>query len=105
MPLDNRVEKKSCILALDTSTEACSVALWYEEKIDDLFEIAPQQHTKIILPMVAKLLDNHALTIADCSAIAFAQGPGSFTGLRIATGLAQGFSLAHNIPLIAISTL
>jgi tRNA threonylcarbamoyladenosine biosynthesis protein TsaB len=93
------------ILAIDASTEACSAALWRDGQVDCLFEVAPQQHTKIILPMIQELLQRNSLRVQDCSAIAFAQGPGSFTGLRIAAGVAQGLALAHNIPLISISTL
>lgn len=89
------------ILALDTSTEACSVALTDQV----LFEIAPQQHSKILLSMIESLLKAQAIHLKDCKAIAFGQGPGSFTGLRIATAVAQGLSLAHNLPLIGISSL
>lgn len=89
------------ILALDTSTEACSVSL--ADQI--LFDIAPQQHSKILLPMIASLLKMQTFTIQDCTAIAFGQGPGSFTGLRIAAAVAQGLSLAHHLPLIGISSL
>jgi len=93
------------ILALDTSTEACSAALLIDKKIDVRFEIAPQQHSQLILPMCEDLLRNANITVKDLSAIAFARGPGSFTGLRIAAGVTQGIAFGADLPVIGISTL
>ncbi len=94
------------ILAIDTSTEACSAALLREDgKLFSEFEVAPRQHTRLL----PKMMDS-VLTLAQCSKssinyCAFANGPGSFTGIRIAASTAQGIGLALNIPLIPISTL
>ncbi len=93
------------ILALDTSTEACSAALLIDNKIDVRFEIAPQKHAELILPMCEDLLRQASITVKDLSAIAFAQGPGSFTGLRIAAGVTQGIAFGADLPVIGISTL
>jgi len=94
------------ILALDATTEACSVALIHaNDQTHFLFDVAPQQHSKIILPMIDSLLQTQQIRLQECAAVAFGQGPGSFTGLRIAAGVAQGIALAQNVPLIGISSL
>jgi tRNA threonylcarbamoyladenosine biosynthesis protein TsaB len=73
--------------------------------MDVISQLAPKQHTQLVLPMIQTLLERHQLKIANCSAIAFGEGPGSFTGLRIAAGVAQGLAFAQQLPLIPISTL
>lgn len=93
------------ILALDTATEACSVALWNEGKIHSLFEICPREHTQRILPMVQQVLADSGLTLKDLDALAFGQGPGSFTGVRIGIGIAQGLALGADLPLLGVSSL
>lgn len=93
------------ILALDTSTDACSVALQANSGIYARFEIAPRKHTQLLLPMVESVLSEAGIGVADLDAIAFGCGPGSFAGIRIATGAAQGLALAHETPMIAVSTL
>ena len=93
------------ILAIDTSTEACSVAIQSNRDVDSLFEVCPQQHSQKVLPMVQALLNKHQLSINAIDAIAFGCGPGSFTGVRIATSTVQGLAYAADKPLIAISTL
>ena len=89
------------ILALDTATEACSVALLNQQQIDARFEIAPRDHTQRILPLIEELLQSQQLELTALDALAFGRGPGSFTGVRIGTGLAFGAML----PMIGISTL
>ncbi|WJV55768.1 tRNA (adenosine(37)-N6)-threonylcarbamoyltransferase complex dimerization subunit type 1 TsaB [Prodigiosinella aquatilis] len=93
------------ILALDTATEACSVALWNDGEIHSLFEVCPREHTQRILPMVQQILTESSLSLCDLDVLAFGQGPGSFTGVRIGIGIAQGLALGANLPMIGISTL
>src|SRR5262245_28532001 len=91
--------------ALETSTEWCSVALWLDGEIRALEERAGHRHSELALPMLEKLLRDAKLTHKNLDAVAFGAGPGSFTGLRIACGLAQGIALARGIPVIGISSL
>lgn len=93
------------ILAIDTSTEACSAALNIDNQIITQFEIAPQGHSELILEQCDKLLAKANLIPSQLDAIAFGRGPGSFTGLRIAAGVTQGIAFAADLPVIGISTL
>lgn len=97
------------ILAFDTSTAACSVALYTEREespvVFSRHAIIPKQHTTTILPMIQALLDEAGMKMQDLQAIAFGAGPGSLTGVRIAVSLAQGLAYAHQIPVIPISSL
>lgn len=93
------------ILAIDTSSENCSLALWRDGELLSRGRLAGQRHTELILPMLEELLDEAAVSLAMLDGIAFGAGPGSFTGLRIACGVAQGLALGANLPLAAISTL
>ncbi|QZY91933.1 tRNA (adenosine(37)-N6)-threonylcarbamoyltransferase complex dimerization subunit type 1 TsaB [Pantoea dispersa] len=93
------------ILALDTATEACSAALLNQQQIDARFEIAPRDHTQRILPLVHELLQAQSLALDALDALAFGRGPGSFTGVRIGIGIAQGLALGANLPMIGVSSL
>jgi tRNA threonylcarbamoyladenosine biosynthesis protein TsaB len=94
------------ILAIDTSTDACSVALMIDENtVAEASVIAPREHTQRILPMVASLLKEQGVKLKDVDAIGFGCGPGSFTGLRICISVAQGLGYGADIPLIPISNL
>jgi len=97
--------KNITLLALDTSTEACSVALWHKGEKTHLDELAQRTHTKRILPMVDELLANSGINLKQVNALAFGRGPGSFTGVRVGTGIAQGLALGADLPVIAVSNL
>ncbi|MCB1874879.1 MAG: tRNA (adenosine(37)-N6)-threonylcarbamoyltransferase complex dimerization subunit type 1 TsaB [Chromatiales bacterium] len=93
------------LLAIETATEACSAALYADERIYSRFQIEPQGHSRLILPMVEAVLQEAGLPREAVKGIAFGRGPGSFTGVRIATGVAQGLAFARNLPVFAVSTL
>ena len=95
----------SLILALDTSTEACSCALIKDGGIREDFALIPRQHTQRILPMIRQMMQDAGVAFSDLDAIAFGKGPGSFTGLRIAAGVTQGIAMAAQLPVIGVSTL
>ncbi len=93
------------ILALDTSTENCSVALALDGKVISRSEVSPRGHTTKILPMVDDVLREAGMTLNDMDALAFGRGPGSFTGVRIGIGIAQGLAFGAALPMIGVSTL
>lgn len=95
----------TAILSFDTSQDTCSVALVYNNQYFYAFEEAAQSHTKRLLPMIDDLLKQADCEKSELKAIAFSQGPGSFTGLRIGFGVAQGLALGLDIPVLAISSL
>jgi tRNA threonylcarbamoyladenosine biosynthesis protein TsaB len=86
--------------AIETSTDWCSVAVWSDGEIAALERRAGNRHSELALPMLEKLLGKNEL-----DAVAFGAGPGAFTGLRIACGLAQGLAFGRGLPVIGISTL
>src|SRR5215831_3061478 len=93
------------IIALDASTELCSVALGDGASWRELVERAGQRHSELLLPMVRKLLEEERLALSDLGGIAFGAGPGSFTGLRIACGVAQGLGLGAGLTVVGVPTL
>ena len=93
------------ILAIDTSMDYCSVAVYKTKKIYSISEKCKKEHTKKILPMIKKILKNADITLRELNYVAYSKGPGRFTGIRIAIGIAQSFSLSLKIPILDISTL
>jgi len=92
------------ILALDTSTEACSVALWADGAVTERYELG-SQHSERILPMTQEALAEAGVALTQIDAVAFGRGPGSFTGLRICAGVAQGLAFGADVPVVPVSSL
>lgn len=93
------------IIAIDTALSSCSVALCNHGTVTILREPKPREHIRLVLPMIDELLTNCGLSVHDLDAVAFSQGPGSFTGLRIGTGVVQGLAFGAGIPVMPVSTL
>jgi len=93
------------LLAVETSTEACSVALWIDGQVQERFEIAPRRHTELVLPWAGQLLADAGIAKSQLDAIAVGRGPGAFTGVRLAVALVQGMALALDKPVVPVSTL
>ena len=93
------------ILALETSTELCSAALWLDGRIDAREVVAGQRNSELLLPMVDALLAANNLAARELDGVAFGAGPGAFTGVRIACGVAQGIAFGIDVPVAAIGTL
>lgn len=93
------------ILALETSTELCSAALWLDGRVDAREVVAGQRNSELLLPMVDDLLGSRGFAARDLDGIAFGSGPGAFTGVRIACGVAQGIAFGIDVPVIGIGTL
>jgi tRNA threonylcarbamoyladenosine biosynthesis protein TsaB len=93
------------LLALDTATEACSAALYIDGEIRQQFQLAPREHTQLILLQAQTLLDAAGLSIQQLDGLAFGCGPGSFTGVRIATAVVQGMAFGADLPVVPVSTL
>ena len=92
-------------LALDSSTDAGSVALWCDGAVIERHCASGQPSSATLLPLASALLAEAGVGFADLDAIAFAAGPGSFTGLRVACGVAQGLAFAHGLPVLPVGTL
>lgn len=93
------------ILALDTSTEYCSAALWLDGVVDVRDTRAGQTHSEVLLGMIDELLRDRAIALRELDGIAYGEGPGSFTGLRIACGVVQGLAFGAAMPVVGIGTL
>lgn len=93
------------LLAIDTATDACSLALWLDGKILESHRIAPRQHSRLALPLMNELLLQAGIQLSQLDGLVLGAGPGSFTGLRIAAGLVQGLAFGLNLPVVSVSTL
>ena len=93
------------LLALDTSTEFLSLALLLGDKTYTHYQHAGQAASQLVLPQIQALLDSAKITLKDLDGIAFGAGPGAFTGVRVACGVAQGLGFGANIPVVGVNTL
>jgi tRNA threonylcarbamoyladenosine biosynthesis protein TsaB len=93
------------LIAVETSAEACSVALWLDGQIYAREVVAANRHTEFVLPLLDELRAEAQLTLNDLDGVAFGAGPGAFTGVRIAASIAHGIALACDCPLLPISSL
>src|SRR3990170_2899222 len=93
------------IAAFETAGEWCSVALWLDGEVRAAEARAGQRHGELVLPMLETLLAQARLATGDLEAVAFGAGPGSFTGLRIACGIAQGLAFARGLPACGVAAL
>ncbi len=91
--------------ALETSTEYCSVALWQDGALSERCELVGQKHSEVLLAMLDALLKDAGITVRQVDGIAFGKGPGSFTGVRIACGVAQGLALGAGVNVVGVCTL
>jgi len=93
------------LIAIETATENCSVALLHQNHIFHKELIAPQKHAELVLGYIQELLDEQGLNKTEIDGIVFGQGPGAFTGVRIATSIVQGLALALDLKVLPISTM
>ncbi|MEN8178584.1 MAG: tRNA (adenosine(37)-N6)-threonylcarbamoyltransferase complex dimerization subunit type 1 TsaB [Pseudomonadota bacterium] len=93
------------LLAIETATEACSAALFLDGKISLRYQVKPRGHSELILGMLDDLLAEAGMSPSQLDAMAYGRGPGSFTGVRIATGVVQGVAFGADIPVVPVSTL
>ena len=93
------------LLAIETSTEYCSVALWQDGVVSERCELVGQKHSEVLMEMLDALLQDSGFRIQDLDGITFGKGPGSFTGVRIACGVTQGLALGADVEVVGVCTL
>ncbi len=95
----------SDLLAIETSSSACSVALGQGADVVARHRVAPRQQIELVLPLIDALCAERRRSLGELGGIAFGEGPGSFTGIRIALAVAQGLAFAHDLPVVGVSSL
>jgi tRNA threonylcarbamoyladenosine biosynthesis protein TsaB len=93
------------LLAIETATEACSVALLLGDRLYERHTLAPRRHAAEILPMIEALLAEAQTAVTGLDCLAFGRGPGSFTSIRIGVGVVQGIAFAADLPVVPVSSL
>lgn len=93
------------ILAIESATNACSVALQHGDSVVERYQVGTNLHSQVLLQMVAEVVSEAGISINDLAAVAVGQGPGSFTGLRIGIGVAQGLAYGANCKMLGVSSL
>ena len=93
------------ILAIETSSEACSLAVSNGDRLEVCHEVIPQQHTEKLLPLMQELMNDINLTYQDLDVVATGCGPGSFTGTRLSCSITQGLAYSIGIPVISVSSM
>lgn len=93
------------LLAIDTTSDACSVALQLDTDISERHHVEARAHTRILVPMIRELLEEKKLHTGDLDAVVLGNGPGSFIGMRISASLAQGLCFGAGLPLVPVSSL
>jgi tRNA threonylcarbamoyladenosine biosynthesis protein TsaB len=93
------------LLAIETSSTACSVAMQFEDVISERHVVEPKAHTRVLMPMITGLLDEKRLKVADLDALVLGNGPGSFIGMRIGASVAQGLAFAAGLKIVPVSSL
>ncbi len=96
---------KMKILAIETSTEYCSVALWQDGVVSERCELVGQKHSEVLMEMLDALLKDAGIKVKQVDGISFGKGPGSFTGVRIACGVTQGLALGADVEVVGVCTL
>lgn len=93
------------ILAVETATRACSVALLWDGECEEELRLTPNRHAEVLVPMTRALLDERGRRYQELDALAYGSGPGSFTGLRIGIAVTQGLAFAAGLPVVPVSSL
>jgi tRNA threonylcarbamoyladenosine biosynthesis protein TsaB len=93
------------LLALDTSSVACSVALRIDDDVVERHEEQPREHTRLLMPMIESLLADASASLSDLDAIVLGNGPGSFIGMRIAASVAQGLAFGASLQIVPVSSM
>lgn len=93
------------LLAIDTSSDACSVALQVGKQLSEKHVVAPREHTRILVPMIDELLQSASVALPDLQAVVLGNGPGSFIGMRIGASVAQGICYGAGLKIVPVSSL